>query len=368
MLRISRRRAFTLVELLVVIAIIGILIALLLPAVQAAREAARRSQCTNNLKQLGLALHNYHDTANKLPPRIGGGLDPSDPPNWTPGGILRLLPYIEQNPLYSQISSRLTIGGTTYPPFRAYPWDANYLPWRTSIPTFLCPSDGNGKGDNTTAIGRCSYHMSNGDYAGWWGDPTCRGPFDEWILYDSWVGWFTGGLQSFASITDGTSNTIALSERGIPVASTAKTITTDVATNVLGPFSGYGGTTGPITCMATRGSGNRYPDSLPTANFTQGNYSFGWAGRNTEISTIMPPNGPSCAVFGDDWNAVMWSPTSYHPGGVNAAFLDGSVRFISDTIDTGNLNLPTVSSGPSPYGVWGALGSRNGGEVAGGGL
>ena len=77
----------------------------------------------------------------------------------------------------------------------------------------------------------------------------------------------------------------------------------------------------------------------------------------------MPPNAPSCSIYAEDWNSVMWAATSYHPGGVNAVFLDGSVRFISDTIDTGNLALPPVASGPSPYGVWGALGSKNGGEV-----
>lgn len=88
-----KRGGFTLVELLVVIAIIGILVGLLLPAVQAAREAARRMQCSNNFKQLGLAIHNYHDTNNKFPPRIGGDAFAR---NYTPSGIIRLLPYIEQ--------------------------------------------------------------------------------------------------------------------------------------------------------------------------------------------------------------------------------------------------------------------------------
>ena len=78
-------------------------------------------------------------------------------------------------------------------------------------------------------------------------------------------------------------------------------------------------------------------------NWGQGNFSYGWQGRNAEVSTVMPPNAPSCAELAQDWNAVMWAATSYHPGGVNAVFLDGSVRFISDTIDTGNLgSAPSI--------------------------
>lgn len=349
---------FTLVELLVVIAIIGVMVGLLLPAVQAAREAARRMQCSNNLKQLGMALHMYHDTYDKLPPRIGG--DPHSI-NYSPSGISRLLPYIEQTALYSQISSPQTFNGRVYPAFNVAPYDTNYQPWTASIPTLLCPSDGLATVTDA-AIGRCSYHFSNGDWAGWWGEPTTRGPFDIWLLYPDWSSWFQGGLHKFASIGDGLTNTLALSERGVPGPSTEGTLTTSVAVNQTTVFSG-GGTSSPIACLATRGTNNRYATGVTTGNWGQGSYSFGWQGRNAEISTIMLPNGPSCSLYADDWNGVMWAATSYHPGGVNTLFMDGSLKFVADQIDTGDLSQPWRSSGPSPYGIWGSLGSRSGGEV-----
>lgn len=352
-------QGFTLVELLVVIAIIGVLVGLLLPAVQAAREAARRMQCSNNMKQLGLALQLYHDVYTTLPPRIGGDAFAI---NYSPSGLSRLLPYVEQTALYSQISDPQTFNGKTYPALNVPPYDTKYLPWGSTVSTFLCPSDGQ-SAVTEVPLGRSSYHFSNGDYAGWWGDPTTRGPFGIWILYPGWETWFQGGTYNFAGIGDGLSNTLALSERGIPGPETSGSITTGVAVNQTTAIN-YSGTSSPVACLATRGSENRYAQGIATGNWGQGSYSFGWQGRNAEISTIMPPNAPSCSVYAEDWNSVMWAATSYHPGGVNSVFVDGSVRFISNSIDTGDLSRPWVASGPSPYGVWGALGSRSGGEVA----
>ncbi|NLX55322.1 MAG: DUF1559 domain-containing protein [Planctomycetaceae bacterium] len=353
----TQRAGFTLVELLVVIAIIGVLVALLLPAVQAAREAARRMQCSNHMKQLGLALHNYHDAWKKLPPRIGGSYVNFEGINWSPSGIVRLLPFLEERGVYERIQQRQTYNGRFYEAFNVNSTDRNYLPWLSKIPTFLCPSDSESSASGEGQLGKCSYHFSNGDYAGWWGNPTTRGPFELWSLYADWPSWYQGGLISISGMTDGTSNTLAMSERGIPGSGTARSLRAAVAVNQPSAFSS------PIACLALTGNGVNYLDSVATGNWGQGSYSFGWQGRNAEISTIMPPNGPSCAIYADDWNAVMWAATSYHPTGVLTVFMDGSVRFIANTIDTGNLALPPVSSGPSRYGVWGALGSKNGGEV-----
>src|SRR5687767_294859 len=143
-------KAFTLVELLVVIAIIGVLVGLLLPAVQSAREAARRMQCGNNLKQFGLALHNYHDTFKALPPRRGGTSGPSDTARRNHNydrrsAFIFLLPFLEQKPLADRIDAGEKVGGTTFPRGGPAAWYNNgtivYQPWREQISVVLCPSD-----------------------------------------------------------------------------------------------------------------------------------------------------------------------------------------------------------------------------------
>ncbi len=338
MSRDTRRRAFTLVELLVVIAIIGILIALLLPAVQAAREAARRAQCTNQLKQLGIALHNYHDTYKTFVPRKQG-------PSTSSGrlsGFVGLLPFLEQAPMYDEIKA----GDATYPQWGPTPW-SGWSPWNEAPKSLVCPSAGNE--GLTYAV---TYAFCVGDTITANRDSTSpRGVFGA-----------TRGVR-MAEVTDGTSNTLAMSERLVTNFSLgAKGSSVRLNEGTATGFSDLA--TNPQQCAAVA-DGRYYAD----ASITKGRSGWRWTDGQMEkigFTTVLPPNAPSCIDGsdgnGDGYNTIM-PPNSNHPGGVNALRVDGSVSFISDTIDTGDLSAATVTGGHSPYGTWGALGSRNGGEV-----
>jgi prepilin-type N-terminal cleavage/methylation domain-containing protein len=202
--------AFTLVELLVVIAIIGVLVALLLPAVQAAREAARRTQCNNNLKQLTIALHNYHDTYNQFVYRRGGTAGATTPEGNQNrlSGFVPLLPFIEQKPMYDRIAAGDPTASPPINPQGPNSW-AGWVAWNDAPDALLCPSD-NGYsnkqarinsyafsvGDNSRAL-----HPTNGSMIGLNNnDGLMRGPFGN-----------NRSTFSMASITDGTSNTVAFS-------------------------------------------------------------------------------------------------------------------------------------------------------------
>jgi prepilin-type N-terminal cleavage/methylation domain-containing protein/prepilin-type processing-associated H-X9-DG protein len=356
------RRAFTLVELLVVIAIIGILIALLLPAVQAAREAARRSTCSNNLKQSALALHNYESTFKAFPSRQGGTGQLNDP-NVRPthclalAGWVALLPFTEQQSLYNQVYGLQTM-----------PWADNV--WTNAVlPHLQCPSD-SGQVDpaGRTKRGLCSYGFCTGDdYAASQVPPDERtnAALAAMALPIRNRGVF--GRHSYtriADIADGTSNTIALGERSRPAKINDKgACAVDVSANP--------STYVPLSCRALF-SGQTY---LPTTTIFTSDTAPGyrWAGGNAYfagLSTILPPNSAVC-VFGGPGGisahlfAGIWTATSEHPGGVQVAMCDGSTRFISENINTGNLAAvaPAADSrSPSPYGVWGALGSKSGRE------
>ena len=401
----SGKRAFTLVELLVVIAIIGMLIALLLPAVQAAREAARRMQCSNNMKQITLAMHNMHDTHEMLPSQFAQGvfgyerLMAGTPANqWTlppsEGGIARwsylvaLLPFCEQQSIYA------TLGANRfYDPARPTAVDGGNIAESreiiaVTIDTFLCPSDPTPRRRDTVGIAPnganinpatthsvVSYRYNRGDVVMY-----LHGAFGRGLSTH-------GALMSlnFGSITDGLSNTFFIAEAA--VATGRASAATDRAVNppirgsvVLNVLPAYGANHGsPSVCNSFRGASG----SLNTTtgdNWTQG---LGWWDggiSSTGCNFSVPPNGPSCAVGNDPREWGLMTPSSYHSGGVNVAMCDGSVRFISDTIDTGNLAyvfdpvMPTYTTPTndifagirqdSPYGVWGSLATRAGGESA----
>ncbi len=337
---------------MVVIAIIGILIALLLPAVQAAREAARRSQCTNNLKQMGLACQNFADIKKKFPDaarqmEFKVGTDPHNYPDmrdrWS--YVVVLLPFMEQGPLYEEFMAN-HLGKTA-------PWDTNALT-TTKIATILCPSDGQGR-TNAAERARTSYHCNRGDYWLGWDWYECRGV----------MGTGDRQIHDFASIKDGTSNTMLISECVIGIDGGTQEVPVGFG---IGTFANP---TAPIECKNLVGANNRF------TNVQGGDWQSGfrWGDAHsiyTQWHPMLPPNSPSCGNSGEDW--AMMTASSYHPGGVNVVFCDGSVQFISETVDAGNPNLQPVTGpypppgnpqnyvGPSLYGVWGALGSSAGKE------
>lgn len=351
----KQRKGFTLVELLVVIAIIGILIALLLPAVQAAREAARRSQCTNNLKQMGLAVQNFADIKKKFPDASHqvdfhgpGGLDDYGAGRDRWGYICVLLPFMEQTALYDELIANHVGTGNR-------PWSGNAFT-RTQVAGILCPSDG-GSQKTPNDFGRVSYHCNRGDYWLNWDWYECRGV----------MGRGNKQTHNFASVRDGSSNTMLISECciGLPQG------TLEVPIGI-GLGAGNSNPMAPSQCLALV-SGNQFIGSVDG-----GTYQVGWRWLDarsvyTQWHPCLPPNSPSCANGnGEDWALI--TASSYHPGGVNVVFCDGSVHFISETIDSGNPAMtpnqltpappgnPQNYKGPSLYGVWGSLGSSFGGE------
>ncbi len=350
----SRKTGFTLVELLVVIAIIGVLIALLLPAVQAAREAARRMTCTNKMKQVALALHNYHDVKGDFPAggsHIGNTWNGtfSEWTGYTP--FLMLMPFYEHAQVYQEATTGQNAGKDP----------SGVIPWNVTQEALICPSDTNAyRGE-----GFASLVYSLGDWPDKNNDSTVdvnnRGPFARALKWNN-----------ISSLSDGTSNTIVFSERAISSRRNSLKGAYKLSVSGIGNSntdltaeSGGGFDVTPQSCMNER-DGKGYT----TGNIKDDEH-FGtrWAdGRGpSSFSTILPPNGPSCSGAGVDYDArMMVAPSSYHSGGVNTAVGDGSIRFISDTINCGTITATTttVRSGPSPFGVWGALGTINGGESA----
>lgn len=360
------RRAFTLVELLVVIAIIGVLVALLLPAVQAAREAARRSQCSNNQKQLGIALHNYHDTHNKLPYLRGGWNNPSGR-NGDYHGIVAMLPFFEQGPRYDQVVARVQQGVSASPPTNTAPnpYDNGFQGWFGQVNALLCPSGNLPANWRYPNLGQRSYHFCMGTTVY---DPTpnrghyeCQtnGIFGFQALNGGGTG--TANTQKgFRDILDGTSNTIAISEKGLGA---GQNQSRTIHGQSVFSYTWTSLVADPTTCLATA-QNKMYLSGLSISSFTTANlWAFGhphWAGFNT----ILPPNSPSCYQGGDNPSncSGIFSVSSYHPGGVLVCMADGSVRFITETINCGNYGTGTTPS----YGVWGALGTVAGGEAVSG--
>ena len=386
----TSRQGFTLVELLVVIAIIGILIGLLLPAVQAAREAARRMSCSNNFKQLGLALHNYHSTYKRIP-ISGGGTHPTVPReiwqshatgnNHRLSVLVGMTPFIEQQGIWDVISNPYNVGSNSFPPMGPTPQNNNYEPWTTEIPTFRCPSD---PGVGLPALGRTNYVACHGDscWRGRDGSIRVRTGGPNVLPYPEESGFAQraraknrGFFRShdaarFRDILDGLSNTVAMGEIATDLGDR------DVRTLGSGQ-NGAGSLENPIRdnpsycedqgwkdrerplfwlaggagfTNATQGRGYRWADYLPT---------YG------QCYTILPPNREHCANSNTSSGTAPIS--SRHQGGAHILMGDGAVIFMTDSVEAGNSRQRMVThngtgaSAPgsqSPYGLWGSLGTR----------
>ncbi len=309
---LTSRRAFTLIELLVVIAIIAILVALLLPAVQQAREAARRTQCKNNLKQIGLALHNYHDTYGCFPPGRTRNTYSGQGVGWYRGNIgwlPRLLPQMEQGNLFQSIDWSLGYAGVRGSDGDQGVNGANPNGARRQIiPAFRCPSDpGNGSVPWITPTGQAvsgrstnaSYATTN--YAAAVGNAT--------RLNGNPPGLFGQNTKrSFRDITDGSSNTVVVSEV------------------VIGFFR-----------LASNDGGNRTQCNSAgkdtNTNRQAGNsWFYNYFPQNAFFSSLNTPNAKAfdCGVNSDRVNQAS---RSVHTGGVQCLLGDGSVRFISESLD-----------------------------------
>ena len=347
------RSAFTLVELLVVIAIIGILVGLLLPAVQAAREAARRMQCGNNLKQLALATHNYESAYKKFP--MGANSTTFSPQ-------ARILPYIEQGNLQNMINFSL-------PPYlgsgpNTYPNPVFVQLFENIVPTFLCPSDP-GPQQYTQVINNVTYRFSGINYM--FSNGSGKGTaYDDRYVTDGIV--YLNSRVGFKDIVDGTSNTVMLSEtvRGDGVDETLPTGALPIFPyrRMLNGSSGIS-PSGPAS-GGYNGSGSGWPSGLVSnpdlgpvvAGHNQwrggaagSGRGFSWVrGLSANVSTngYNSPNSriPDISFHGSGF----YGPRSMHTGGANVALADGSVRFITDGMDVS---------------ICRAIHSTNGGEVVG---
>lgn len=334
---VKHHRGFTLIELLVVIAIIAVLTALLLPAVQQAREAARRTQCRNNLKQIALALHNYESSFEVFPPSMAVNPAITSNSSWSIHG--RIMPYLEQVDLYNQIDLTKAWGN--------FPIISNFR-----VPVFACPSDP--KADRSRDTG------TNGIFL----KPTCYGfNFGTWLVFNPATGaggdgfTFPNSRIKMSSITDGSSNTLMASEVHAWTAYTR---------NGGPPGSTVPSTKEAVALYADSGIKDRlFPATRDGSAHTE------WANGHSHHSgftTTLPPNSDVVYTYlgveyrnvdyasrqeGSHLTSVSYSAMtsrSHHAGMVQSALVDGSVRSFSSSISSE---------------LWRALGTRNGAEVLG---
>ena len=344
---LSRRRnqtaGFTLIELLVVIAIIAVLISLLLPAVQSAREAARRAQCINNLKQLGIALYNYHDANGVFPiaSQQFGSWDTTC--NYWPAGhsmFTAILPYVEQSPIFNAVNFTFVANADSgSPEYGVLPGRAQVTALQTLIATFVCPSEPSEmtyrSKDFPTSQTSYSAVLGYKDSARWWfGCPTQIPPDGVFGLSYS---------ARLSAITDGTSNTMFVGEASrfrnevnAWYNSWSSALEWQSSINGVNRFAAFATTAPKLNANL------QIPD--PTATFTVTGDVDSW---------IYDPDPTINAI-----NAGQFGFRSQHPGGANFLFGDGSVRFLKETIDMGSPRYADRNPG-----VYRKLSTKDGGEV-----
>jgi prepilin-type N-terminal cleavage/methylation domain-containing protein len=370
---------FTLVELLVVIAIIGVLIALLLPAVQAAREASRRSQCSNNMRQVLLALANHHDTTNIFPPGAAQAYPGQPLANawaWNVQKIqspfVFLLPYMEQAQRYACCDALFSVSGLN-PQSRPTSGATNQSNWDQGyggrISMILCPSDSTKAMPFTNEQARNNIVFSNGDYpTSTWPTPGNSNDFDTTKTFYRGAFGATFRYFGYDGLSDGSSNTMMISEAVIGnfISSTEGNQSTGMIRGDI-RTEATGASTNPSLCITSYTNGKQYVSTSPNKirrNLCGRWYSLGYIGV-TLFNTILPPNSPSCFNYSSPAGDVsnFSSATSNHNSGVNCGFGDGSVHFVNESVNYGTTSSAPVTIGVSPYGVWGALGTREGGEA-----
>ncbi len=322
----TRRPAFTLLELLVTLTIIGVIVALVLPAVQAAHESARRAQCQNNLKQIGLASSSYEATHQAFPCGVGGSGPPGFIPRWSAQALM--LGQLDQRNLFNSLNFSFVPWG--HHPVYSPP---NATALSTRLEVFFCPSDS----DNIDEM----YGMAHNNYRASAGTKPVnllvpRAGADG---YNNGVFWYQSAVR-ISQITDGTSTTALFGERclGDPEMIDPK-----------GDYYDLFGVTASPDVECAKADINTFPRVEVDVEWS----GQRWADGNifyTRYHHILPPNRPSCNMGGDDYQgAALVTASSRHPGGVNSLQVDGSVRFVREAIASQ---------------VWRSIGTISGGEVS----
>ena len=382
------RSGLTILELLAVTAIIAVILGLVIPKLQSAREATRLTFCSNQLRFAAIAVHNYHDAFENLPTQLTGTRGPGPAGGYRPpghnqyrlSGWVGLLPFMEAQSSWETIS----LGDAKWSPMGPPPWVREFDPWQTDFYNLRCPSDA---GFGLPAHGRTNYVFCLGDAT----HRLDTGP----VRFDRVSGRWTNDLvrqcaasgrgvfvprmtRTFASIQDGLAQTAMLGEcitdcgDGDIRTCGPMTVSWDVINNQPtwveknewrdSNWVRYWAADGPVSA----GLRTRPNDQRRGYRWADG------AALYTGFNTILPPNR-EIFLAGGDAGIGMLPPSSQHPGGVHVAMADASVRFVSDSIDAGDLTRPTVQWHPgedlpaepvaSPYGVWGAMGTRASEEI-----